>query len=1059
MELKLFKKIDLAVAWLVFALSAITYLMTISHSASLWDCAEFIICVHKLEVGHPPGSPFFMLVYNVASQLASTPAGVATLCNATSGVLSAFTIFFLYLTITHMLRRLYAGGEPAAIEGTKLPRHRAIATLLAGFGGAMLYAFTDTFWFSAVEAEVYAFSSFFTALVFWLMLQWEERADNVRSDRWIVLIAFFIGLGIGVHLLNLLCIPAMALIFYFRKSAAPKLRGSLLALLLSAVLIVLIMYGVMQGSMKVATFFDVFTVNTLHWPFNSGLVLYLLLLALAFGWSFWEMHRHGLSTRARIATVLTTLLSGVPFIGQGWLIPLLVIGAMLYLLFGHKALNLRVLYTIQSSLVAILVGFSCYGVILVRSAAQPPMNENDPSTAVELRKYLAREQYGSTPRLYGPSFTATPIAMTEKKGDWRPAPKRNASDKDRYVRGSNKRKIKYSHEMLFPRLYSSQQSHIYGYNLWMNRDLNDLSEPSFADNLRYFFSYQVNYMYWRYFGWNFIGRQNDLQGNGGMLAGGVATGFNAIDKLFWGDKAFYPSEMENKGHNVYYLLPLLLGILGIVLQLTKKERGAQSFLVTFMIFFMTGIAIILYINQTPGQPRERDYAYAASFYAFAIWIGFGIMAIWERIAHVKKGALPALAAALVIAVGVPLQMLCQNYDDHDRSGRTVAADLGRNYLESCAPNALLFCYGDNDTFPLWYAQEIEGIRTDVRAANLSYLASHWYIDQMRREAYQSAPIALESLTPDFYYPTEFVYVAEEGAPMPVATALQQLKEQQTYNGHYMLPSNNLFLPLDTLQLQRKYPDLHFTDDKLHISLKGKSLLTRDGLFLLDFLQQNQWKRPIYWAKTTPTDAFSNLREYLSSQGADWMLNPTVMKGVLSPQQVMNEYDIVMNKFRWFGANKEGIYFDENIRNNIISVFRAQVFPHLALSLLGIERQDLARKVLERCFQELPAKNTPYQYSDLSLAEACYKAAMNEQGDTIAKALLAKYNKKIDWVIMLPDRLRGRALKEGEVYSLSKQVADLVASLYTHSRYKTFEKEITQLVEKLRHFDPNWGQQP
>lgn len=1070
---KRYKRINNAVGGLTFVLATITYLLTISHSANLWDTAEFVVCINKLEVGHPPGSPFFMLLYNLATQFTSDPMQIATLANGMSAVLSGMTIFFLYLTITHLARRLLVPGfsaisdssksdnEGEKTEGKSISTLKAAGIMLSGFGGAMLYAFTDTFWYSAVEAEVYAFSSFFTALVFWLMLEWEERSNKPDSDRWLILIAYCFGLSIGVHLLNLLCLPAMALIFYFRRAKKPSFKGSLGVLLISFALIAVLMFGVIQGSMKVASLIDLFMVNILGMPFNSGLIVYVCLLLGVIVWSIVSIERKGDTKKTRGAIFITLTLIGIPFISENVFVYFLLLGIMSWGLFGTKRLNLRALYTLQLSAAALFIGFCCYGVIVIRSAAQPPMNENNPSTPIELKKYLNREQYGSTPLLYGQSFASRAVNIKEKKGDWMPAPKSNPQDPDRYKRGPKKATYVYDKEMAFPRVYSTSPEHIQAYNMWMRRAIDDTSQPSFLENLRYFFSYQVNYMYWRYFGWNFIGRQNDLQGHGGMTKGGVATGFNVVDRLFYGDKAYYPDEMaKNKGHNVYFLMPLILGLLGIAYQLAKGVRGIQSFWIVFFFFIMTGLAIIVYINQTPFQPRERDYAYAGSFYAFAIWIGLGIMGIWDALSKLtdKKGDIIASVAAFVIAIAIPLQMLGQNYDDHDRSGRTAASDMGYNYLISCEDDAIIFCFGDNDTFPLWYSQEIEATKRDSRATNLSYLAAEWYVDQMQMQAYSSDPVPLTLMNlRDFYYPTTSVSVLE-GQPMELGQALDRIPKN-IINGTPFLETNSLYLPLDSVAIAKHFPQISLDTKEMLISLSDKRFLGRDGLSVLDLIRSNNWERPIYWVKSSPTNAFTNLTDYLASSGAAWKLYPTNMKQKDDPELVDHEYDLVMNKFRWFGASGDDVYYDENIRNNIRSLYRGHIFPSLVLKLAERGEIDKATQVIEKCFREIPAKNVPYDYSDLNLALACYKIGMDERGDEILKAVIGSEIRGFEWFKHLPGYLKKKAIAEGEVNTRLRQLIDAMQIITESGRLSHFASEQEYVSATLKKFYGNDIPQP
>lgn len=1063
MEWKVFSRTNRVVGWIVFLVAAVTYLMTIGPSASIWDCAEFILSAHKLEVGHPPGAPFFMLVYNVVSQFTSDSSQVAFYCNATSALLSAFTILFLFWTITHMVRRLLAPGVRSGhtLDGkeAKLSLGQGISILASGVGGALLFTFTDSFWFSAVEAEVYAFSSFFTALVFWLMLEWEDQADKEGSDRWLILIAYFLGLSVGVHLLNLLCIPAMALIYYYKRWKTPTVKGASMALVISFVTIAVMMYGIVQGVPKLGASIDMFAVNKLGLSFNSGFIAYLIFLLVLFVWSIIEFTRQKSAFRCRLSLFLTSTFMGIPFMTDSLFVWVILIAGLAYVLLGLKRVRLSTLFTLQMSLLSILIGFSSYGVILVRSIAGTPMNQNMPNTALVLKRYLNREQYGTIPLVSGPTFASKMIGREVEKGVWSPAPKNNPEDKDRYIKLYDEEKAVYDKKMFFPRVFSSQPSHIYGYNMWMGRSYDDMSQPTFAQNLRYFFSYQLGYMYWRYFAWNFVGRQNDIQGHGGRINGGVATGLPFIDHMIIGDAKQLPDFItDNKAHNVYYLLPLILGLLGIAFQLMRGVRGAQSFWITFFFFFMTGIAIILYINQTTGQPRERDYAYVGSFYAFAIWIGFGIAGIYSLLQRVKLSSLPSAAISLVIALLVPLQMATQNWDDHDRSGRTVAADFGYNFLESCEPNAILFCFGDNDTFPLWYAQEVEGVRTDVLTANLSYLSGEWYIDQMRKQSYEAEPMPLQYMTPQFYYPNPFAYVQERGVQL-AGSALQRMTQPLPAYGEAILPTNQLIIPLDSTQVLNSFS--HFKGmaipSEMYVSLEGTRVLMRDKMALLDLLQTNNWKRPIHWAKSTPIDdVFANFPDYLSSQGVVYRINPIVTKGTHHEINVDREYDLVMNKYRWFGASNPDIYYDDYIRGTIRYYYRGVLFPSLAQALLQRGDEKRAKEVLEKCFKEINSQAIPYTRADIPLAIACYDAKMTQQANEIAKSILDVNMRTIRWAMELYRGNRAAQSVFLDIYQdgtfenalNAAQTIAIVAHRYKSTIAAPYEKELALYLSAI-----------
>jgi len=695
--MKKYRLINNALGWIVFAIASAVYLMTIEPTASFWDCGEFISSSYKLEVGHPPGAPFFMIMANLFTQFASDPSLVAKMVNSMSALFSGLTILFLFWSITHMTRKVIIK------DGDEISTGKLIAIMGSGLVGALAYTFSDTFWFSAVEGEVYASSSLFTAVVFWLMLKWEEVADKPHSDRWIVLIAYLMGLSIGVHLLNLLCIPAMVLIYYYKKFPNPSVKGSLLALLVSFAIIALMMFGVVQGLVEVCGYFELLFVNVLGMPYNSGVFAYLIILAGVLAWSIYETMRSEIRpTQMKIAIILSVVLIGIPFIGSGYVIAVILTGALIAYLFMSKKLNVKMLNTVILCLMVVVVGYSSYALTLIRATADTPMNQNAPSDIFTLRTYLAREQYGKTPLLYGQTFVSevkrvaqgnncVPVSK-EGAATYSRVIKKNTSDKDHYYISRHDEDYEYVDElnMFFPRMYSTDSHHIDAYKEWTNfkgepvkfdrcGESVTVMKPTFAENLRFFFSYQLNFMYWRYFMWNFSGRQNDIQGNGEVLNGNWITGIPVIDEVLVGPQDKMPYDIvNNKGHNTYFMLPLLLGLIGLLFQAYAGKKGIESFWVTFFLFFMTGIAIVLYLNQTPYQPRERDYAYAGSFYAFCIWIGFGVAALSKGIEKYCK--LPAVAAgilATLLCLFIPYRMGAQNWDDHDRSGRYVCRDLVR----------------------------------------------------------------------------------------------------------------------------------------------------------------------------------------------------------------------------------------------------------------------------------------------------------------------------------------------------------------------------------------------
>ena len=775
--MKQFKILNNTLGWLTFLVAALTYCLTVEPTASFWDCPEFILSGNKLEVGHPPGAPFFMLTANFFSLFAS-PEKVALMVNIMSATLSALGILFLFWSITHLTRKLIVG------KSKEMSKAQMITILASGVVGALAYTWSDTYWFSAVEGEVYGYSSLFTAVVFWLILKWEDNANAPHSDRWLVLIAYLVGLSIGVHLLNLLCIPAIILVVYYKKFPNANLKGSLIALVVSAIMVAVVLYGIVPGVVKVGGWFELLFVNVLGMPFNTGLIIYIILLfsSLICGVFLTEKGKSQKSI-ALIFTLVIALL-GIPFYGYNVaasvVIGLLVLAAIYFvctyakevtltnskrqgIVTGEKKylISLRAFNTTFLCLLLIMIGYSSYALIVVRSAANTPMDQNSPEDIFTLGTYLNREQYGSRPLLYGQGFDSemkidkanNRYSFTETSKIYNRVEKKEANEPDRYeIIGQNK-EYNYVQNMLFPRMYSSDHAHLY--EKWVGKPITNMVRaenyvytgkpyvkmPTQWDNLRFFINYQVNNMYWRYFLWNFVGRQNDIQNRGEVEYGNWITGIPFVDKVLVGDQKNIPTDLkENKGRNVFFALPLILGILGMLWQWKRGKEGKQQFWVVFMLFFMTGLAIVLYLNQTPNQPRERDYAYAASFYAFAIWIGMGVAWITELVnKYMKKESLMASSVIAVACLLVPVQMVSQTWDDHDRSGRYACRDFGRNYLntlpDSCSP--IIFTCGDNDTFPLWYNQEVEGERTDARVCNLSYLQTDWYTDQMRRPAYDS----------------------------------------------------------------------------------------------------------------------------------------------------------------------------------------------------------------------------------------------------------------------------------------------------------------------------------
>ncbi len=931
--MKQYKTVNNLVGWITFLIAATVYCMTIEPTASFWDCPEFITTAYKLEVGHPPGAPFFMLTANLFTQFVSDPALVAKMVNYMSALMSGACILFLFWSITHLVRKLVITDE------TNITRGQLITVMGSGLVGALAYTFSDTFWFSAVEGEVYAYSSMFTAIVFWLILKWEDVADQPHSDRWIILIAYLTGLSIGVHLLNLLCLPAIVLVYYYKKVPGANAKGSLLALAGSMVLVAAVLYGIVPGVVKVGGWFELLFVNSLGMPFNTGVIVYVALLAAAIIWGIYESYNEKSRTRMNLSFLLTIAMLGIPFYGHGAsavIIGILVLGVLAAYLFASKLnekirMSARTMNTALLCTMMIMVGYSSYALIVIRSVANTPMDQNSPEDIFTLGEYLGREQYGTRPLFYGPAYSSK-VALDVEDGYCVPRQKStdtkyvrkektSPDEKDSYVELPGRVEYEYAQNMLFPRMYSSAHTAYYkswqditGYDVPYDQcgEMLMVNMPTQWDNIKFFFSYQLNFMYWRYFMWNFAGRQNDIQSSGEIEHGNWITGIPFIDNLLYGDQNMLPQELkDNKGHNVFYCLPLILGIIGLFWQAWRGQKGIQQFWVVFFLFFMTGIAIVLYLNQTPGQPRERDYAYAGSFYAFAIWIGMGVAGIVHLLRNYMK-EVPAAALTSAVCLLVPIQMASQTWDDHDRSGRYVARDFGQNYLMSLqeSGNPIIYTNGDNDTFPLWYNQETEGFRTDARTCNLSYLQTDWYIDQMKRPAYDSPALPITwdrteymegqneyvPIRPDFKKQIDKAYKAAEEEVLNGKNpeALNNIRAQfgdnpyelknilkywvRTKDGQAVIPTDSIVVKIDKEAVRRSgmmIPEAlgDSIPDYMHISLKDekgnpKRALYKSELMMLEMLANANWERPIYMAITVGTDNQLNMREHFIQERFD-----------------------------------------------------------------------------------------------------------------------------------------------------------------------------------------------
>jgi len=1070
--MKPFRLVDNIMGWLAFAIAAVVYCSTIEPTASFWDCPEFISTGYKLEIGHPPGAPFFMLTANLFSQFASDPSHVAYMVNMMSALLSAATILFLFWTISHLVRRLLIK------DWSQLTTAKMIAIEASAMVGALIYTFSDTFWFSAVEGEVYAYSSAFTAVVFWLILKWEDQADQPHADRWLVLIMYMTGLSIGVHLLNLLCLPAIVLVYYYRKFPTddPKrdLKGSLIALFISVVILAAVLYGVVPGIVQVGGWFELLFVNMLGCPFNTGEIIYIFLLIGITVWAIYETYNDVNEKRQNIAFLLAVAMLGIPFYGHGWMSVVIgiVVLAVMWFVLNYKRtdkeskkrtalVSARIKNTSLLCMLMLMIGYSSYALIVIRSAANPPMDQNSPEDIFTLGEYLGREQYGQRPLFYGQAYTSQ-VALEKDgeycrpvmtKGDpvWQRKEKASPDEKDQYFVVRTKDEYKYAQNMLFPRMYSS--AHRDAYESWMGGvsgsevqydrcgEMVSVKMPSQLENLRFFISYQCNFMYWRYFMWNFAGRQNDLQGNGELEHGNWLSGFDWFDNWRLGDQDMLPDDLKNnKGHNVFYCLPLLLGLIGLFWQSLAKHHGSKQdqtgirqFWVVFFLFFMTGLAIVIYLNQTPMQPRERDYAYAGSFYAFAIWCGIGVAAVIDMLSQKLKKVNPVILASIIslVCLAVPVQMASQTWDDHDRSGRYTCRDFGQNYLMSLQDegNPIIFTNGDNDTFPLWYNQDVEGFRTDARVCNLSYLQTDWYIDQMRRPAYDSPSVPITWERIEYCAGTnEYITVEPDMKEAVLAHYRENPEEARQQFGDepfelknvmkywvrsknsdlHMIPTDTLYMTIDK-EAVRKSGMMMACDsipDKMVISLKGKHALYKGDLMILEMLAQCNWTRPIYVAVSVGDDNYINLGNNTITEGLAYRITPfTTTSDGKTIEGVKNfdtkrTYDNVMNRFKFGGIDKPGIYLDETVMRMCYT--HRRTMAKLAVELLNEGDEKKAEKVLRYTAKQIPAYNVAHNFSSgsLDMARAWAILGNNKEALSIMNDLWKQASQYMMWYCSL-----------------------------------------------------------
>jgi hypothetical protein len=1019
-----YKQINNLSGWLVFAIAAFVYIITSEPTSSFWDCGEYIATASGLQVGHPPGAPLFQMLGRFFSLFAfGNIELVARMVNTMSALSSAFTILFLFWSITHLASKLISSlKEPLA--------HPVPAIIGSGIVGALAYTFSDSFWFSAVEGEVYAMSSFFTAFVFWAILKWENESNPTKGNdisvRWIILISFMIGLSIGVHLLNLLTIPAIALVIYYKKYK-PTTKGTILTLVLSIAILGLIMNIIIPWIVKLAGLFELFFVNTLGLPFNTGTIIYFLILLGLIVLGLKQTHQRG-----------------------------------------------KVLWnTIVLSFTFILIGYSSFFMLVIRSNANTPINENEPTNAISLLSYLNREQYGDWPLLYGPYYNAP---VVEYK-DGNPVYHKNIESGKYEIINQRKNYEPVFDEQfmtIFPRMWSSQEaSHKYFYQKWgkikgtpvqytgRDGEKQTLMKPTFAENLRFFYDYQIQHMYVRYFLWNFAGRQNDKQGLGEDLNGNWISGINFIDNARLGPQNDLPRSLENKGRNVYFMLPLLLGLIGLVFHINHNPK--ESLVVT-LLFIMTGLAIVVYLNQYAPQPRERDYAFAASFYAFAIWIGLGVLALAVLIQRYIKIKHAGIITTIICMI-IPGIMAAENWDDHDRSGRYTARDIARDYLESCDKNAILFTLGDNDTFPLWYAQEVEHIRTDVRVVNLSLLNSDWYIKQMKRKVYDSDALPISLPYDKFRSGTfDIMYIAPDERIKGSISLLElfdvmnkqpeALKIESSIGPVDVIPSSQFYISVDSaLVVKNGTVRPEETDSLLsniHWTIKDKAI-TKSQIILLDIIAHNEWKRPIYFSSTAGSDSYIGLNPYLRTEGFALRLVPVKNKQEEGFEGYVNTnilYNKLMNVFKYGNMQDPTVYLDET-NTRMINNLR-NMFGRLAKNLVNEGKSKEAIAVCDKCLTTVPNESIPYNYLLLTIADTYLKAGASEKGTELLTTLLQLYSEELDYYFRFPtNKLKGM---EQEVRQCLMVINGIASMANEHGNSALKEKATLVLDKQFKRYE-------
>jgi len=1085
-----------SLAWVAFLIAATIYFLTVEPTVSLWDCGEFLASSYKLEVGHPPGAPLFMLIGRFFSLFAPNREMVALFINSVSVLASAFTILFLFWTITYFAKKVLTKNNK------QISNEKAIAIFASGFIGSLAYTFSDTFWFSAVEAEVYASSSLFTAIVFWAILKWETISDQKYSNRWLIFIAFIMGLSIGVHLLNLLAIPAIVFVYYFKKHKVTN-KGLFYSAIISVALVGFLMYGIILEYVVIASEFELLFVNIFGLPFNSGLLFYIL---ITFG--------------------------------------LLIFG----IYYSYKKQKV-IFNTILTSIIVILIGYSSYAIIMIRSYANPPMDENNPENIFSLLSYLNREQYGSRPLIYGQYFDAK---LKQENGEYVTHPRYTyIQDGDKYLK-IEKTNPEYefddARKTIFPRMYSREKHHISAYRSWGG--LNESEKPNFIDNIQFFISYQFSHMYLRYFMWNFVGRQNNIQGNGGITNGNWISGISFIDNLMLGNQSNLPEKIKNnKSRNKYYFLPLILGILGILLLFSEDKR---SLLIIFLLFLFTGIAIVIYLNQTPYQPRERDYAYAGSFYAFAIWIGLGVAGIYKFLSS-RISKKTAVTLAIILSIPVPVILATENWDDHDRSGKYTARDFAKDYLDSCEKDAILFTYGDNDTFPLWFVQEVEGYRTDIKVVNLSLLGTDWYIDQMKTKTYKAKPVPFsmkhnkyregkrdalyvmdnpevflnekyntnkillqdtfniikeglkdilkKSLYPKLnekeyntlsnnindFSPVEFAgiinklsketivnkydintslvfdltektqkFISEVSKKsLPLTSAMDYVASDkydtklQANDGDEInyIPSKKLSLNVNWANVSKSGSFTFKELSKFEKNIKwtiNNSFIYKNDMAVLEIIARNNWKRPIYFATSVPHNSFMGLQNYFRLEGFAYRLVPYKTTGKIAYINTDVLYDNLMNKFVWGRVKEDDVYIGNFDARNIRVMKIRETFSRLANKLIEEKKKEKAIKVLDYVVEILPENKIEYDESMVEIVDAYFELGEDKKAKNILGIIIKNTNESLKYYNKIGNRF------SGQVYSEKAEI-QYIAKLFIDVTQKHNQKEYTEKLKSIFMF--------